>query len=373
MKKILMLGCQDNSFYNFRKEMVLAFKEHGYSVILASPYGSKIDYFTDRGIRFVDVNMQRRGTNPFSDLNIIKQYLSIIKEYDVDIILTFSSKCAIYGGWAAKRMKKPCIVNNSGLIILPDNKKFLQPFINMMYRFGDSHVSCMMYQNSYERDVLNKVMNNKVSYKLIPGSGVNLEEFMFEEYPEQSEKLIFNYVARIMKGKGINEYLACAKVIKREFPNTEFRIFGSYDDEYYKDLVEEYERNGCVKYCGVQMNMKPFIKEAHAVIHPSYSEGMTNVCLEHSSMGRVCIGSNIPGVKEIIDDGKTGFLFEVKNVNSLVEAVKKFILLSHEKKVEMGRNARIKMEKEFSREIVTNTYIEEISRILKQHPKMVEE
>ena len=110
--------------------------------------------------------------------------------------------------------------------------------------------------------------------------------------------------------------------------------------------------------------MKPYIETAHAVIHPSYYEGMTNVVLEHSAMGRPCIGSDIPGVRDGIDDGKTGFLFEVKNVNSMVAAIKKFIELPYEDKVKMGKAAREKMEREFDREIVSNIYVEEIGRIL---------
>ena len=108
--------------------------------------------------------------------------------------------------------------------------------------------------------------------------------------------------------------------------------------------------------------MKPFITAAHAAIHPSYYEGMTNVVLEHSSMGRPCIGSNIPGVKEGIDDGKTGFLFEPKNVESMVEAVEKFLSLTHDEKSCMGIQARLKMEREFSRDIVIDAYSEEIRK-----------
>ena len=122
--------------------------------------------------------------------------------------------------------------------------------------------------------------------------------------------------------------------------------------------------DGVLEYGGIVLDMKPAIAAAHAVIHPSYYEGMTNVVLEHSSSGRPSIGSNVPGVQDGIEDGKTGFVFEVKNANSLINAVEKFLALSHEEKVQMGKAAREKMEREFSREIVTNTYIEEIKKIL---------
>ena len=111
--------------------------------------------------------------------------------------------------------------------------------------------------------------------------------------------------------------------------------------------------------------LKPHIEAAHAAIHPSYYEGMTNVVLEHSAMGRPCIGSDIPGVREGIEDGKTGFLFEVKNVESMVNAVRKFMNLSHAEKAQMGKAARVKMEKEFSRGLVTSIYLEEIDKALR--------
>ncbi|MPN48878.1 hypothetical protein SDC9_196490 [bioreactor metagenome] len=91
---------------------------------------------------------------------------------------------------------------------------------------------------------------------------------------------------------------------------------------------------------------------------------MTNVVLEHSAMGRACIGSNIPGVREGIEDSKTGYLFEVKDVDSMVKAVKKFIELPYQEKAAMGKAAREKMEREFDRDIVTSIYLEEIYRIL---------
>ena len=154
--------------------------------------------------------------------------------------------------------------------------------------------------------------------------------------------------------------------MKADYPNARFIIYGDYDDESYRPRIEELEKCGVVEYGGIQLDMKPCIEKAHAVIHPSYYEGMTNVVLEHSAMGRACIGSDIPGIREGIEEGKTGYLFKVRNVDSMVEKVETFIRLPHEEKAKMGRAAREKMEREFSREIVTNIYLEEIDRILKQ-------
>lgn len=361
MSKIMLISPKDNNFYNFRNELILKLHDLGHEIVLVCPYGKKMDYFIERGCRFVDIAIDRRGTSIFNDLKLLNNYKKLLEKEMPSVVLTYTSKPSIYAGYVCGKMKIPYIVNNAGLM---ETTGVFDRFMKLLYKIGWSKAACMMYQNTHERDVINKLLFNKVHYRDIPGSGVNIDVFTFVKYPESDDVITFNYVARIMKQKGIDEFLECAKKIKAKYSNVRFIIYGDYDDDAYRIKIRELEKQHIVKYCGIQMDMKPFIKEAHAVIHPSYSEGMTNVCLEHSAMGRVCIGSDIPGVREGIEDGKTGFLFEVKNVDSMVEVVEKFILLSHEEKAEMGKNARVKMEKEFDREFVTNIYLEEIKNLI---------
>lgn len=361
MKKIMLLSPKDNNFYNFRSELILELLKERYEVVLNCPYGDKIKYFIDRGCRFIDISIDRRGKSVLNDLKLLRTYKRLLNREKPDVVLTYTSKPSIYGGFICGKLGIPYIVNNAGLM---ETKGLFDKFMKFLYWMGWHKASCIMYQNSNERDVINRVLCNKIHYRDIPGSGVNLNEFAFNPYPATEDTIIFNYVGRIVEMKGINEFIECAQRIRKKYSNTEFVIYGEFDDEGYRKKISDLQRRGVVKYGGVQIDMKPCIKAAHAVIHPSHYEGMTNVVLEHSSMGRPCIGSNIAGVKEGIEDGKTGFLFEVKNMSSMVTAVEKFINLPYDKKVEMGKRARIKMENNFSRDIVTNIYIEEINRIL---------
>nr|WP_208728485.1 glycosyltransferase family 4 protein [Coprococcus catus] len=361
MSKIMLISPKDNNFYNFRSELILKLHEMGNEVILVCPYGKKIDFFTERGCRFIDVSMDRRGTSIINDLKLVRAYAQLLKVERPSVVLTYTSKPSIYAGFVCGIMKIPYIVNNAGLM---ETRGLFDIFMKILYKIGWSKASCMMYQNTQERDVIQKIVGKKMHYRDIPGSGVNIEAFPFTEYPENDETITFNYVARIVQIKGIDEFLECARIVRKKHKNVRFVLYGDYDDEHYYTKVEALQKEGIVKYGGVQIDMKPYIASAHAVIHPSYYEGMTNVVLEHSSMGRPCIGSNIPGVREGIDDGKTGFLFEVKNVDSMVRAVERFLLLTHDEKKAMGRAARIKMETEFKREIVTDIYIEEINKII---------
>ena len=360
-KKIILISPKDNNFFNFRSELILKLKAMGNDVVLVCPYGKKIDYFANRGCRFIDLGIDRRGKSIFNDLKLISSYKKILKKESPDVVLTYTTKPSVYGGFVCGLMRIPYIVNNAGLM---ETTGLFDKFMKLLYWIGWRKASCMMYQNSREREVINKLLCSKVHYRDIPGSGVNLEKFTFKPYPKKQSPLVFNYVARIVDIKGINELLACAEIIKKEYPDTRFVLYGDYDDDSYRARVRDYEKRGIVEYGGVQLDMKPCIEAAHAVIHPSYYEGMTNVVLEHSAMGRPCIGSDIPGVREGIDAGKTGFLFKVKDINTMVQAVRNFIELPYEEKVKMGMAAREKMESEFDRRIVTGIYIDEIGSVI---------
>lgn len=359
-KTVLFLVNKDNVIYNFRRELAFRLLEEGYRVVISCPYGKKIDFLTERGAEWVDIKIDRRGTSITADLKLLRQYYKQIKDIKPDVVLCYTTKCSIYGGMVCQRLHIPYIVNNAGLV---ENKKGVLEFImRRLYRLGFKGAACMMYQNNRERDYVNAILKNKVYYRNIPGSGVNLEEFPFAEYPPDDQEIIFNYVARIVGFKGINELLAAAECIKPKHPNVHFVLYGDYDDDSYRARVYDLEKKGIVEYGGIQLDMKPFIKKAHAVIHPSYYEGMTNVILEHAAMGRPAIASDIPGCREGIDEGVSGYTFKLKDVDDLVQKIEKFLSLSHEEKEAMGKAARVKMEREFDRDIVTNIYLDEIKR-----------
>jgi glycosyltransferase involved in cell wall biosynthesis len=364
MKKILLISPKDNNFYNFRSELILQLKEIGYEVVLGCPYGKKIDYFTERGCQFIDIDIDRRGTSVLNDFKLILAYIKVFSKVRPDVVLTYTTKCSVYGGMACRLLNIPYIVNNAGLIETGKPNSKLEKLLNILYKVGFGKASCMMYQNSHERDTINGILGNKVYYRDIPGSGVNIDEFKLTSYPENDDVITFNYVARIVKTKGIDEFLECAKRIKEKYQNTRFIIYGDYDDDEYRKIVDSYQQAGIVEYGGILLDMKPAITAAHAVIHPSYYEGMTNVCLEHSAMGRVCFASDIPGCKEIIDNEVTGWLFPMQDSETLIEQVEKFLSKSNEEKANMGKLAHEKMVREFNRNIVKEVYINKIEEII---------
>lgn len=364
-KRIVLIGPLLRNLVNFRGELIEKLVLEGNSITLVSSDATSDHPLMPKGINGYKVEVDRRGTKAFKDLKQILDYYIILKRIKPDLVLLYTTKCAIYAGMACRLLNTPYIVNNSGLIDMSTMKKPVEYILRILYKLGYGGASCMMYQNNYERNYLNSILGGNVKFIDIPGSGVNLEKFRYNPYPSQDDSIIFNYVARIAKFKGIEEYLECAKRIHSKYPNTKFRIYGNYEESYYKDIIDALSDKNIVEYMGRKQNMIPEIASCHAVIHPSHYEGLTNVILEHAAMGRVCIASNIPGCKEAISNNVTGYLYPMGDVDTLVDIVEKFINQPYDKKAEMGRYARVKMEKDFDREIVTRIYLNEIKSILK--------
>ena len=177
-----------------------------------------------------------------------------------------------------------------------------------------------------------------------------------------SKNMEFNFIGRVMKDKGIVEFFEMAEYIHEKYPKTEFHILGNCE-EHYEEQLKAMQDKGIVIWHGAVPDVRPYIKDSWCTVHPSYHEGLANVLLETCAAGRPVIACNIDGCKEAIDDGVNGYLCKVKDVNDLTEKVEKFINLSYEQKVKMGITARKKVEREFDRHLVIDTYLEEIKSI----------
>lgn len=195
---------------------------------------------------------------------------------------------------------------------------------------------------------------------MLPGSGCNLQQHAFKPFPDYKE-LRFLFIGRVMKLKGIDEYLQAAKIIKTKYSNTRFYIAGWNEQPEYMKLVENAQRNGYVEYIGFRKDIDLWIEKCHCIILPSHGgEGVPNVLLEAAATGRICIGSKINGTMDVIEDGKTGFLFNAGDSQDLASQIEKFILLPENEKIAMGKAGREKVEREFDRQIVIKTYLNEV-------------
>lgn len=365
MKKVLVLTNSIDGFYSFRRELIQKLLQNDYEVGISAPKGNRTGYFREIGCSVIETEFNRRSKNPFSDLKLLFFYVRTIRKISPGIVLTYTIKPNVYGGIACRYTKIPYISNITGLGTSIENKGITRKISLLLYKTGLKNSRKIFFQNSSNLKVFKEANIVKKGH-LLPGSGINLEYFHYEEYPKETETLKFLFIGRIMKNKGIEEFLEAIKIVKERHQNAEFHILGECEEEYKEDL-EKFETSQLVVWHGQKKDVRPFIKNSHAIINPSYHEGMSNVLLEAAAMGRPILASDVPGCKETLDDGVSGFLFETKNAKSLADYIEKFIALKHEEKVAMGIAGRKKMEKEFDRNIVIEAYCETIKRVIGNH------
>lgn len=360
--KILVLSNFGMGLYKFRKEL-LAVLCRDNEVYVALPDGEYTAKLKEIGCQYVSFEFNRRGINPISDFKQILNYRKLIKKIRPDVVLTYTIKPNVYGGIACRLTKTPYIVNVTGLGTSIENGGLLSFVSTTLYKVGLKKAHCVFFQNKENYKLFIEKNIYKGNARVIPGSGVNLEYHPYKEYPKDDSKIKFLFIGRIMRDKGINELLEAMKCIHLQYPNTSLDILGGCDEDY-ADLLDAKDIKEYVCYYGQQNDVRPFIHSSHCTILPSYHEGTANVLLESAAAGRPIIATRVPGCKETFDDGITGFGCEVRDSDSLVEAMKQFVELSMERKEQMGLLGREKMQREYDRNIVINAYCGEINNII---------
>ncbi len=368
-KPILILGNSDSGLFDFRKEVLTALMDAGYTVHVSVPDTGYVGKIKALGCICHETVMERRGMNPAKDFKLFRFYLRLLKEVGPAAVLTYTIKPNIYGGMACRLKKVPYLVNITGLGTTLEHEGPLQKMIVLMYRVSLQAAGCIFFQNRYNRDfMLEKgCIRREAVTKVISGSGVNLEEHALHPYPPK-EPVRFVSVMRIMKDKGIEELLAAAETIHRENPETVFEILGAYEEEtrnLYEPRIEDLQSRGIVQYYGYRDDVPRFYEHCQAVIHPSYHEGMSNVLQEAAATGRPVIASNISGCREIFEDGVSGIAFAPKDTQALTDALRAFLSLSYEDRVSMGKRARAYVEEWFDRKKVVQVYLDTIRELIR--------
>lgn len=357
MQKIVILANSSGGLYDFRNELICRLLSD-YQVTVSLPDDLRTKEFEAEGCKVVITPMNRRGVNPVEDLKLITAYRRLLKQEKPDLVLTYTIKPNIYGGFCCSLQKIPYIATVTGLGSTFQKKGIFLKMIAAMYRAGLKKAACIFFQNRENQEIFEQYRIKGKSARLVNGSGVNLTKHTYEPYP-QGEEIKFLYIGRMMREKGTGELLEAAKALKDE--KTEFQLLG-YCDEDYQEQLDAYEKEGLIEQLGFHPVVHEYLKVASALVLPTYHEGMSNVLMEASATGRPVIATNISGCKEIFEEGVTGFGCEPKNSASLIEALKKFRELPPSKREAMGKAAREKMEREFDRAAVAEAYWKEIEK-----------
>jgi len=352
MKKIIIVAPISKSLINFRGDLIKDMKNKGYNVITASPAlsGKYVNIFRQQKIDNIPINFQRNKLNPFYDLVTLIKLFKIFWEQSPDIILSYTIKPVIWGGLAARFFKTNfyALITGTGFVFygVSTKRKLLRSFVVLLFKLSLKKSKAVIFQNIDDLDLfVERGIVPRSKTHLVNGSGVNIKKFYLANIP----KGIINFlcIARLKGDKGIRQYAAAAKIVKKKFPNIVFNLVGPVEtspDAISLDEVNSW--SNYISYKGEVEDVRPLIKNAHIYVLPSYHEGLPRSTLEAMSMGRPIITTNASGCKETVKEGVNGFLVPVASIDILAEKMVWFI--EHSNQIEpMGIASRRMVEEKF--------------------------
>ncbi len=369
-KKVAIIENHELGIYSIRHDLVKAIAEKYDVTVLTEVDDSFKNGDLEKIVRFVDVG--KAVLNPVTAIKYYSRLKKALQEVQADICLTFTIRPAIYGNLVTRRLKLPTISTITGTGPLFDSKSISYTIARQLYKRVLKKTKFVFFPNY---DDLNGFVERKYITKeqarRVPGSGINHEQFAPQISTRNADgKFIFLYISRLIKDKGVMEYVEAASILKDQYPHAEFHIIGPLWTGNKRSLtVTAEELNGWINkkwivYHDKQKDVRPFIANADCVVMPSYREGMNNVLLEAASMARPLIATDVTGCRDIVENGVNGLLCQVKSSKDLAEKMKQMMALSSSQRETMGIKGREKMIREFDKKIVIRNYLEAIEEVL---------
>lgn len=356
--KILVITNHSYMFWRFRRElMVRLLEEH--EVVLSTPFVGHEEDLRALGCRLVETEVDRRGINPVTDSRLIRAYAALLKQERPDLVITYSIKPNIYAGFLCRIKKIPYCVNVQGLGTA-FQKKGLAQLVTIMYRHAVKKAGTVFFENEGNAALFRaRHITPAGQQTVLHGAGINLDDYPCRPYP-QRDVIRFLYVGRIMREKGVEELFYAIRNLHEKYGQKVVLDLVGFFEDGYKDQVEALKREGIATFYGFQEDPRPFYEQADCIVLPSYHEGMSNVLLEGAATGRALIASDIPGCREAVEDGISGYLCRVKDREALLEAMERFVACDPQKRACMGQHSRERMERLFSRKQVVEKTVRAI-------------
>jgi glycosyltransferase involved in cell wall biosynthesis len=335
MARILILGSHPDSLVNFRKEMLRDLAAHNH-VIACVPDASlgMIHELDLIGVEYRNVRLARTGLNPIHDLKLFKELYTLFKHLQADQLFSYTAKPVIFGSLAAKLAGvKQCYAMITGLgsyFTFSDFKSLIvRSIMVVLYKTALRFNNKVFFQNPDDINDFRRfrIFNDPRRTVMVNGSGVNLD--YFKALPTNLEPIKFLLVARLIKSKGINEYLIAAHQLKQQYPHVEFLLVGGGDaksETIDPQLIKNAVDDKTITYLGKLADVRSALSQASVFVLPSYREGTPRSVLEAMASARPIITTDVPGCRETVIEGENGFLIPAKDVEALRLAMEKFIL-----------------------------------------------
>jgi len=359
---------------NFRSGLIRALVAAGYEVVAVAPNDKYSDGLKMLGCRFVPLHMDNGGTNPLKDVLLLWQFLRLFATERPDVFLGYTVKPNVYGSLAARWLHIPVINNIAGLGAAFISGGMVMRIVRWLYRTALRRSAQVFFQNDDDRQLFvsgGLVPADKTA--LLPGSGIDLDRFVSTPMPAIGSgctRFRFLLVARMLRDKGVVEYVEAARLLRKRSPQVEFCLLGFLDVKnpaaILRAEMDAWVTEGVVTYLGESDDVRSQIAAATCVVLPSYREGTPRSLLEAAAMGRPIITTDAVGCREVVDDGVNGLLCRTKDAADLADKMTRMIVMPHSELEAMGRRGRVKVEREFDEKIVIDKYLTAIKEVVKK-------
>jgi glycosyltransferase involved in cell wall biosynthesis len=367
-RKVVIAANSAWNVVNFRAGLIRGLRVAGYDPVVIAPD----DEASGQRMAALDVEhnpirIARSGMNPFADLRLLREFRSVLQRVKPAAFLGFTIKPNIYGSMAASRLGIPALPNVSGLGTVFIRPGPLQALVTRLYRRAFRDVPLAFFQNPDDQQLfIARGIIEAERTRLVPGSGVDLDRF--EAMPLPAGPPVFLLVGRMLRDKGVAEFVEAARLLRLELPDARMQLLGPVDEGNRTAIprarLDAWVSDGLVEYLGTTDDVRPHLARATAVVLPSYREGLPRSLLEAAAMGRPLIATRVAGCREVVEEGVNGFLCDPADPASLAAAMKQFADLPDDSKAAMGAAARHKVQGRFSEQAVVRSYVDALNRVI---------
>lgn len=357
--KVVVVLVSNTSWYlyNFRRGTIQALRKAGYRVVALAPqddYSRRL--VEELGIEHMVLPMEGKSTRMVVEARTLLALSTMLRRLKPAFVYNFTVKANIYAGLACQALSIPYANNVSGLGTAFLHDSWLFRRVRSLYGFANRGARRVFFQNQEDHDLFQSHgLLADTPTTVLPGSGMNTTRFTSLPLPA-STPFTFVMIARLLADKGVREYVQAAEQVRAAHLETRFMLIGplgaSNRTAITEDEVRQWQQAGVIDYLGEQADVRPFIEQAQVLVLPSYREGMPRTVLEAAAMGRPAVVSDVPGCRQAIEPGVTGWLCEVKSADSLARRMQECIDMPAEQLQQAGTAARGRIEAEFDERIV---------------------
>ena len=347
----------------------MTLQREGYRVLVAAPRDRYSPRFRDLGVEYRALPMDPKGTHPIRELRLLRRFVRLYRAERPDLTMHFTVKPNIYGALAAAWTKTPSLGTITGLGTLFLSTGLSSRIGQELYRLALRYPRKVFFLNESDRElfVARRLVEASRS-GVIAGAGIDTDYYAPSESEKDREIFRFLMITRLIRDKGVREYYAACRELKKRYSHLRCTLLGDYypgnPTAIAPEVIGEWESSGILEYLGNREDIRGELGQVEALVLPSYREGLSQVLLEGASMGVPLIASDVPGCREIVEDGVSGLLCTPRSPESLSDAMERMMSLSSKQRREMGKAGRRKVLTKFSVERINTVYLDEIRKVL---------